>query len=437
MGNKDKSFFDKFVGVMDNVSDKLSRVNGLMAIKDSFVYLMPLIIVGSFATLFSSVICSPSSGLAQFGSFAFLSNFQGLFSAINFATMNLLSVYLVYLVASTYAPYRGGAKQMAGLTALASFVILLPKSLTAEKDGVEIVVNNVLETKYMDSKGMFLALIVGLTSAMLFSYMSKSDKLKIKMPSSVPSNVAKAFESLIPVILTCFIYGVIGFVFQKITNQQISDAVYKFFQTPMQAVMQFPAGVIILVLFAQCFWAVGIHGANLAEVVRSTIGVAAISANLAAFEAGEKMTNIFTYTFWNTYCTIGGSGCTIGLIIAALIFSKRQDIKAISKLALVPMFFGINEPLIFGLPIVLNPLMVIPFILAPVVSAAIGFFSTSIGFAGPAYLTVPWTTPFLLNGWLSTGSVGTVITQIICIVVVTLIYIPFIKILNSREEEAL
>jgi PTS system cellobiose-specific IIC component len=257
------------------------------------------------------------------------------------------------------------------------------------------------------------------------------------MPPSVPAGVATSFAVLFPLIAVCVIFGIINFAFFSLSGMYISDAIYKFLQVPMQGVMQQPWGVIILVLFCQAFWIVGIHGSNVVEIVRSSVGLATIAANLAAYQGGQPMTNIFTYTFWNTYCTIGGSGCTLGLLIAVFIASKKEDIRAIGKLSIVPAFFGINEPLIFGIPIVLNPIFVIPFILAPMASAAIGYISTAIGFASPAMYTIPWTTPFLVNGFLSTGgSITTVITQVVCIAVTTLIYLPFVKMNNFKKDEA-
>lgn len=428
--------FDKFVSVMDNASEKVNRIDGLMAVKDAFVDLMPFIIVGSFGTLFSSVICHPVNGLARFPGFGFLERFQPIFSAMNFATMSILSIYLVYLVASTYSRYKKTPAIISGFTALCCYIALIPTSALAKKDDIEITVNNVIAAGYVDSKGLFLAIVVGLTSTILLAKFAKSDKLKIKMPPTVPPNVSNSFSALIPILFTVFIFSLFGWLFKLVTGMYISDAVYKFLQLPMQYVMQLPFGVIILVLAAQFFWSVGIHGSNIIDVVRSSVGLAAIAANLEASQAGQALPHVFTYTFWNTFCTIGGSGCTLGLIVAVFLVSKRTDVKAIAKLALGPMFFGINEPLIFGLPIVLNPLIIIPFILAPVVSATIGYIATAAGFAGAAIYTVPWTTPFILNAYLSTGgNLGTVITQILCMVVSTLIYLPFVKVMNSQAEE--
>jgi PTS system cellobiose-specific IIC component len=445
-----KTFFDRFFGVMDKFSAGLNKVNGLMAVKDSFIDLMPFIIVGSFATLFGSVVCGTSGSLASFGLkngqvvniLGNLTRFKPLFDAINYATMNMLAPVLAYLMGSTYSRYfKGLPKQVTGLCSLTCYVILIPTSISATlkgADGVSVtgVVNNVLRNNYTNSQGLFLAIIVGLIATRILAAIIKSGKLSIRMPESVPSGVSASFSVLFPLIAVCTLFGIIGYVFRSFSGLYVSDAIYKFLQRPMESVMQLPWGVIILVLFCQAFWVVGIHGSNVVDVVRSSVGLATIAANLAASEAGEALPNIFTYTFWNTYCTIGGSGCTLGLIIAIFIVAKKADIKAIGKLSVAPALFGINEPMIFGLPIVLNPMFVIPFILAPVASATIGYISTAIGFASPAMYMVPWTTPFIVNAFISTGgSIGTVITQLVCIVVVTLIYLPFVSMNNLKKDD--
>jgi PTS system cellobiose-specific IIC component len=435
-------FFDKFFGVMDKVSGGLNKVNPLMAIKDSFVDLMPFIIVGSLATLFGSVICSPTSGLAKFGIadgevinvLGRLRTFQPLFDAINYATMNMLALVLAYLVGATYARYfKELPRQISGLCSLTCYIILIPTFLTSG----EKTFSNLIQANYTNSRGLFLALIVGLVAIKFLALIVRSGKLTIKMPPSVPAGVATSFAMLFPLIAVCLIFGIINFAFFSLTKMYISDAIYRFLQVPMEGVMQQPWGVIILTLFCQAFWIVGIHGANVIGVVRNSVGLATIAANLAAHQAGQPMTNIFTYTFWNTYCTIGGSGCTLGLLIAVFIVSKKEDLRAISKLSAVPAIFGINEPLIFGIPIVLNPIFVIPFVLAPVASATIGYVSTAVGFASPAMYTLPFTAPIFVNGFVSTGgSVATVITQIVCVAVATLIYLPFVKMNNLKKDEA-
>jgi PTS system cellobiose-specific IIC component len=138
-----------------------------------------------------------------------------------------------------------------------------------------------------------------------------------------------------------------------------------------------------------------------------------------------------------TGCLTGGSGLTIGLLIAVMIATKRKEMKEIAKLSIGPGIFNINEPVIFGMPIMLNPILAIPFIITPLVTGSIGYFATVTGFAGKAVVMVPWTTPPLINAWLSTaGSMGAVVTQLICIITAVLIYLPFVKIASRRAEIA-
>ena len=145
--------------------------------------------------------------------------------------------------------------------------------------------------------------------------------------------------------------------------------------------------------------------------------------------------NIINMSFWDTYMSLGGSGCTLGLVIAILLLSKREDYRAIAKLETAPAIFEINEPMIFGLPIVLNPLLVVPFILTPLVTGTFAYFMTKIGFAGVCVYAMPWTTPPILSAWLSTGgSIGAIVTQIICIVMAALIYAPFVLLANKAQD---
>ena len=385
------------MGVLEKYGGKLQSMTYLVAIKDAFTDLMPIIIIGSFATLINNVVCSTSNGLAQFAGFEFLNQFSGIFSAINYATMNFLAIYLVYRLGHRMAEIREtGSAVLSGFVALACYMSLVPTTASASSAAGEAVsISNVVASGYTNSQGMFMALIVGIGSAELFSALIRSGKMEIKMPESVPSGVSKSFAVLFPGMLTALIFGVIGFVFQKLTGQYVPDFITATLQAPMEGIMQHPAGVIVLALICQAFWMVGIHGSQMIGVVRNTIG----------------------------------------LIVAIFLFSKREDNKAIAKLSAVPAIFGINEPMIFGMPIVLNPLLAIPFVLAPMITAAIGYVATATGFAGAAMITVPFTVPPIINAYLTTaGSIGAVITQIICIIVSILIYIPFVKLLNRQQE---
>ena len=139
-------------------------------------------------------------------------------------------------------------------------------------------------------------------------------------------------------------------------------------------------------------------------------------------------------SFWDVYMSMGGSGVTIGLVVAIFLFSKREDYRGIAKLSLAPGIFNINETMTFGLPIMLNPIMAIPFIITPLITGAIAYFLTVIGFADVLVYAIPWTTPPILSAWLATGgSMTAVITQLLCIAVSILIYIPFVMAANKQQ----
>jgi PTS system cellobiose-specific IIC component len=215
------------------------------------------------------------------------------------------------------------------------------------------------------------------------------------------------------------------------------DAVYKVVQEPLESVVQSLWGILLLMFVAQLFWVIGIHGNQMVKPIREPLLLGAILVNMNAFEQGKEAPNIITMPFWDVYMSIGGSGLTIGLLSAVMLATKRKEMREIAKLSFGPGLFNINEPVIFGMPIMLNPILAIPFIITPLITGSIGYFATVMGFAGKAVVMVPWTTPPIINAWLSTaGSMGAVVTQIICILVSIVIYVPFVKIAARRAEAA-
>ena len=427
------SFKDKFMEKLNMFAGKMSANIYISAIKNAFIANMPLLITGSFATLGSSVLCSTTSGLAQFSGFGFLEQFSTLFSTINYACINLLAFYICFLIGGTVGKAKGHNEMFSGMLALASYVIMIPTSVVTKVNDVDTVINNVISNTSSNAQGLFLSMIAGIVSIIIFDKLMNMDKLRIKMPDAVPPAVSSSFSSLIPTIGTLFIVSVFSFIFTKVTRMSFAEAIVVALQTPLLAVMQNPLGILFIVFITQVFWFIGLHGANITAAVREPLMILALTTNLELYNAGQHPTMIVAKPFWSMFCTIGGSGCTLGLLIAIYMVSKREDYKAVAKLSTAPAIFTINEPLIFGLPLVLNPIMMIPFILAPLVSASIGYFATYIGFAGAACVDVPWTTPVFINSYLATGgSIGAVITQAICLVVCILIYLPFVKMANKE-----
>ncbi|WP_028273209.1 PTS sugar transporter subunit IIC [Atopococcus tabaci] len=430
----------KFVEKMSAIAFKINSYKYIIAIKNAFASLLPIIITGAFATLFSNMVFDSVNGLARFGPLAFLEQMKPISQAINYATMNLLTIAAVFLIGMEVANLNKLKGHFAGLLAVVSYIAVIPTTievLTGEEQLVEVA--NVIGSDYTGSRGLFLGMAVAILSIELFTWLTNQDRLQIKMPDSVPSNVSRSFSALIPTILTVTAMATLSFLIQLVTGMHIYEIIYSLVQRPLENVVQGLPGVLLLMFVAQVFWVIGIHGNQMVKPIREPILLAAIAENTTAFEAGEAIPNIINMPFWDIYMSMGGSGVTIGLLIAIFLVSRRKDFRSIAKLSAEPGLFNINEPMIFGLPVMLNPIMAIPFVLTPLVTGTIGYFATAVGFAGPAVVMIPWTTPPILSAYIATaGSIGAVITQIVCIAVATLTYLPFVQVSNKAVtiEEA-
>ncbi|HEX5352431.1 MAG TPA: PTS sugar transporter subunit IIC [Trichococcus sp.] len=421
----------KWIERLNMVAYKINELKYIIAIKNAFSMLLPVIITGAFATLFSNMVFDSTNGLAQFEALRFLEQMKPITQAINYATMNLMTISAVFLIGIEVAKLNKVSDHFAGLLAVISYVATIPTAIEVLFEETPVPVTNVLSSNYTGSRGLFLGMFIAILSVELYTWLSKQERLKITMPDTVPTNVARGFSALIPTILTVSLIGAGAHLIFLITGLTLYDIIYTTIQAPLAKVVQGLPGILLLMFVSQIFWVIGIHGNQMIKPIREPILLAAIAENTAAFEAGKEAPNIINMPFWDMYMSMGGSGVTIGLLIAVFIVSKRADFKEISKLSIGPGLFNINEPLIFGLPIMLNPIMAIPFVLTPLITGTIGYFATAIGFAGKAVVMVPWTTPPLISGYLATaGSMGAVATQLICIAASVLIYLPFVKASN-------
>lgn len=412
------------------IADKIASQKYIKAIKNAFTTMMPLIITGAFATLLKSVLFDGSTGLAQFGGLEFLTQFQPIAGAIQYGAMYLMTILALILIGLELGKINGISGYLPAVLPLVCFITLVPTVMNVSVEGVDAIINNVLLRDYTDVKSLFLGMFAAIGSIELYTALLKVKFLKIRMPDTVPGNVADSFSALLPVILTVTIVAVFGFTFEKIFGLTLYQTIYNLVQRPLEGVLQGLPGLLLLMFVAQIFWVIGIHGNQMIKPIREPILLAAIVANSAGAE------NIITMPFWDMYMSMGGSGVTIGLVIAIFLVSKRSEYKAVAKLSLIPGLFNINETMIFGLPIILNPILAIPFILTPLVTGTIGYFLTASGFAAVAVNAIPWTTPPILSAILATnGNMGAVITQIICIVVSVLIYLPFVIVSNKKKDE--
>ena len=431
------SLQDRLIDSLGSFATKFNSYRYIMAIKASFITLMPVIIVGAFSVLISNMVLDPKNGLASFSSLAFLAELKPITSSINYATLSFLNIGAVFLIGIELGKINGIRTLFPGLLAIICFIAVTPTTLQMMVGGQMQLVTDVLAKQFSDTKSLFLGMFIAILSVEIYCRLENINRLKIKMPDTVPPNVAASFSALIPAIITVSAIATFGFIFHRVTGMYLYDAVYKVVQEPLESVVQSLWGILLLMFVAQLFWVIGIHGNQMIKPIREPLLLGAILVNMNAFEQGIEAPNIITMPFWDVYMSIGGSGLTLGLLTAVILATKRKEMREIAKLSFGPGLFNINEPVIFGMPIMLNPILAIPFIITPLITGSIGYFATLTGFAGKAVVMVPWTTPPIINAWLSTaGSMGAVVTQIVCILVSVVIYFPFVKIAARRAQAA-
>ncbi len=214
----------------------------------------------------------------------------------------------------------------------------------------------------------------------------------------------------------------------------IPDAVMAMFKPLISASNTLPA-IIGALLVCQLLWFAGIHGAAIVVGLLSPIFLTNISANIDAFVTGQPVPNIFTQPFWDFYIFIGGSGATLALVIL-MSFSRSAHLKSIGRMSAVPGFFQINEPVIFGSPVVMNPILFLPFVFAPVINATISYFAIQLGFVGMGVATTPWTTPAIIGASWGSGWTLTPVLLVIGLLILDLfIYLPFFKMFEKQVLE--
>ena len=418
---------DKMMNGFLMFATKIQGQRHINAIKNGFTNLMPIIIVGSICTLLSNVVCNTTEGyvsLANVPGMSWLGSLKPIFDAANYGTMNMIAIGVCVLVAMELGMSLGQNDWAIPVTSLACYISVVDTS-------------NGLGGSVTGAAGLFVALIVALVATELYCKLVSSGKLSIHMPDSVPSNVAKSFSILLPCAVVIFAVSAFGFAFTALTGMMVPEAIVKFIQTPLSGVMTHPLGILVIAFMCSLLWVFGIHGPNTLNGIYEPIFLAAYAENEAAYAAGMAAPNIVCSPFWSTFFSLTGSGITGGLLIAIFLFSKRDDFKAIAKLALPCGIFNINEPLIFGIPIVMNPMLMIPFMLSPLASVGIGYLLTAIGFCPRLVVNAPWTTPPFLCGFLAGGgSITAGISQIIVILVAAVIYTPFVIALNNQEVPA-
>lgn len=421
---------NKFTSLLENkvlpIAGRVAGQRHLIALRDGIILTMPLIIIGSLFLILANL---PIPGYPEFMAGIFGDQWATKLSYPVGVTFDIMALIAAFGIAYRLAEGYGLDALTAGAISVAGFLLATPYQIAFTPDGATdpIMVGGGIPLSLMGSKGLFVAMMVAIFSTEVYRFIVKKNII-IKMPDGVPPAVSKSFIALIPG------FAVIGLVwlariFVEMTPfHDLHNLVIQVVGAPLSMLGGTLGGSLVAVFVIMLLWTSGIHGASIVGGVMAPIWFGAMDENRLALQSGQELPNIFTQQFFDMM-NVGGSGATFALVICMAWRARSQQMKQLGKLSLGPSFFNINEPIIFGMPIVMNPMLIIPFIVAPLLTVVATYIGMSTGLvAKPAGLAVPWTMPPILHGYLVTGGkISGAVMQLINITLAFLVYYPFFR----------
>lgn len=417
------------------VAAKIGSQKHLVAIRDAFIAIMPITMAGAVATLLNVFFRDLPNMWGWTGFVEACAPIIGVNGNVWWGSLAILSMAFVFALGYQLSKTYNVNALAGGLVAFCSFIAVTPQAITVTSSTGEAVgAWGNLNWGYLDAKGLFTALFIGFFSTIIYAKLMNKN-VTIKLPDSVPPAVSKAFAAIIPGVIAMYACAILAYVVSTLTGgKAIGDLILQYVQMPFLGLSQGIGAVLIIVIFVQLFWFFGLHGTNVLAPILDGVYLTATTANNSSWMAGTALEYIWTRGSFDAYVWMGGCGTTIALIIAVLLFSKRADSKAVAKLSAPMGIFNINEPVVFGMPIVLNPIYLIPWVLVPVVLTIIAYAATAAGFIPPVFNTVPWIVPPVIYAFLATGgSFTAALVSIINLVVAVAIWSVFVIIANKVD----
>lgn len=404
--------------------ERASNLPLLVAIRSGLAVTMPLVLVGSLAVLLNSF---PLPAYGEFMQATFGPGwryFGQVLWSCTFAVMSLtMQLSVGTHIAEQYNIKHPNAMVSPLIAGLVSFAVLL--SLIAMETGE-------LSTRWMGVAGLFVAMVIAVSSVKLFLFFYSFKKLRLYLPGGTPDfAVPEMFNSLVPGVLTIMVFALAGLGLHAAFGQTLHELVHSLIRVPFDILGEGVHQGMFYIFSLQSLWFVGVHGANVLDPITHDIYGATMAANELAASLGQPLPHIMTKPFMDVFVFMGGAGTSISLAIALLLFGETRNQRRLAGISLVPGIFNLNELLLFGLPVILNPVMLIAFVLTPLVLAVISYIAVASGLVPGTSANVAWTTPVFLNAYLSTGSLKGAALQAVNLAVGVGIYAPFVIISNK------
>lgn len=418
------SFFDKLYEVLGPLSTKLSQNIYIDSIKNGMLGYMPFTFI---ASIFLIIAFLPIDAYQNFMVSVFGPNFVPNLCLVNSASLGLGGVLVLLTVSRSLAEHMELNATQIQITALVCYMLLIPF-------GADEAAGSFIAVSFMGAQSIFLSIITSILVCIVYRQIDRMG-IKIKMPASVPPAVAAPFESIIPSMACITLFWLIRLAIDNFNGTSALAIFNAVLGAPLQAAGGSLIGLIFVKMFSQLLWFFGIHGDSIVNAVMTPILQTLQMENQAASLAGSVPTNIICQSFFDSYASIG----IIGSIFAICLIAKSARYKEMKRIAMPPYIFNVGEPTLFGIPLMMNVIYFIPFLLANVVSILIAYAAMATGLVPicTGLAQVPWTTPLLISGYFATGSIMGSVLQAVCLVAVVAIWMPFVKIADRQiyEEE--
>lgn len=427
--------FEVFQNKIIPVMAKVSRLKYLLVLRDAFMLAFPATIFGSFAVVLMNLPFAPEG---------FTKVVTDIFGNANNATMAIMTIF-VSLGIGFYLAKSNNHKDDAhfvAVTTLVAFLLVTPTSRVLESGET---VTGLFNISQLGASGMFVGMIVSFIAAELHCFVIRKG-WKITMPDMVPETVAKSFSALIPMLFSLTIVTLLNYGITKIFGNNLHALIFTWLQAPLLGIGGTFGALMVTQFLIQFFWFFGIHGHNVVNPMTSAILHTLGLQNLEAYTNGQERINIFTQQFQDIFTVgLGGSGMTLIVVLMMMFVMKSKTLKSLGKLAIGPGMFNVNEPVTFGLPVVLNPIAFIPWVFGTMFCGALAYFAMASGIVPlTTGVAVPWTTPIFISGMMATNSIMGGVLQLVQALVIGIIWFPFLKIMDKQylaqddeEEEGL
>ncbi len=397
------------------VAEMLERQRHLQAMKDGIVGIVPVIIIGSFCLVPTGIGNMLGGGVLQW-----VNAHNSVITLPTYFTTNIMSLYAALFIANSLAKSYDIKNVLVGPSAILVHLIL---SVTISEEGGWVV-------SYLGAEGLFVAIISGLLVVEVMRLCTKYH-LTIKMPESVPPMVADSFSALVPLVIDVAAAVAVASICMAAGSTVFPQVIMNILAPAITSMDSLPA-VMLIIFITQLLWVFGLHGAAITSSVWAPFAIANASANAAAVAAGQTPAHVFTFGFYYGFLQVSGSGMTLGLVILMML-SKAKSLRAIGRIGVIPSLFGVNEPIIFGVPLIMNPFLMVPFVFGPVIVAGLNYLAMSTGLVGLPLWESPGFLPPGFQAFLLTLDWKAAVMAVLNVVIMTLFYFPFFKMMEADE----